>query len=249
MFMRTKALSSLVLAGTVISCVATDARATAMAATGRFFNSVSGTASTSGGAFPYALTTPVPVPAFGLSTSTGVAPVGSAFSRALADTFFGTFVTATATGTAAAGPEQPFIDPIYPIASAASAELQTNGSYAGSMVTINGLATFTGGGVMEMAVLDTSGLDPMFLANLQTTHYSVERAIAGGYLDSSRVLGYWRETDVTNGSAFSFNVDIGSLDIQDVGFTTLTHAISAVPSPGALALGGLGLMVAARRRR
>lgn len=243
---RLTAFAVILAAGTAL---APDAEAGAFATTGRLFNSVSGNATTSGSAPTYAQALLVPLPALGACTSTGAAPPGTAFSRALADTMFGVFVTATATGTGAAGMEQPFLTPIMPIASAASAELQTSGTYSPGTVTLNGLASFSGGGVMEMAVLDTTGPGPMFLSELQSTHYSVERALAAGYLDASRVLGYWRETDMPNGSSFSFTVDVGSVGIENLGFATLTHAVSAVPAPGALGVAFAGLLLCARRWR
>lgn len=114
---------------------------------------------------------------------------------------------------------------------------------------INGTAVYSGGGALEMAVLDLTGLDPYFMANMQATQYSVERAVASGYLDSWRVLSRWRETDLSSGSPFTLTVDIGTVPIENVGFAALTHAVSDVPTPGALALTGCGVLLIARRRR
>lgn len=226
-----------------------NAEATAFASTGWLVNSVSGSATTSGGARTYALTLPVPAPVPGFCSSTGAAPPGTASATSLADSLFGAFARATATGRGAAGPEEPFLTPIVSAMGFAESELTTSGYWSGSMVTINGTATFGTGGAMEMAVLDLTGLDPYFMANMQATQYSVERAVNSGYLEPWRVLGRWRESDVTSGSLFSFTVDIGSVQIENVGFAALTHAVSDVPAPGAMALTGCGLLLIARRRR
>lgn len=184
------------------------------------------------------------------TATAGPLSAGAAYAYAHAHTrgWWGGTLAIVARGGGTAGLEKPFVDPVIASPGPGSVELNLNASIddAGALL-LSGSIDYNKNGFMEMSVIDIRGLEESFVSDVFGVHGSVESALDAGFVSTDLVLFRRRESNLQNGP-FSFEVDIGSLDSDDVCVLCLVHAVSGsvgMPNLSKWGLIALGLLLAA----